>query len=465
MPASIFISHATTDDQSVQKLREVLELHGQLPYVDSRALSAGDSLSQEIESAIAEARYFVVMVSLKALASDWVKREVKFALQQTRQQAELKVIAVVLPGTDKALVDLLLPNEPVIVDVDEGANDFVDAIPAIFSAIGEQLPEDWKGSEVVTVEPIEELVVKLTDPYIVDKDGVRRVAATAELSYFPADNSTPITSLRYDFVAPFGVVELAEIRWYLESYFRWPTGVFKTRAEQLEQSLPQWGKALFQAIQAGESALAVLTAWRQNSANLRFSVQVDFEPPQNSDEKEAMLYRKAASDLLALPWEIMHDKYGFLSQGGNPIQVRRRLPKHQQTLAYSAKLPIRVLLLSPRPEIDKNNQRVGYLDHRSSAMPLVQAMEHLGRDLVKVDILHPPTFAALKVTLKKAKADGDPYEIVHFDGHGVYDRQLGLGALCFEDPRDKDNLAQRLMQQIDAEKLAEALRDYGVPLV
>ena len=42
----------------------------------------------------------------------------------------------------------------------------------------------------------------------------------------------------------------------------------------------------------------------------------------------------------------------------------------------------------------------------------------------------------MKAALKQARAEDDPYEIVHFDGHGVYDRRLGLGALCFEDPRD-----------------------------
>ena len=70
---------------------------------------------------------------------------------------------------------------------------------------------------------------------------------------------------------------------------------------------------------------------------------------------------------------------------------------------------------------------MGYLDHRSSALPLVQAVENLGEDWCEVDILHPPTFPALKEALKKAQDENNPYEIVHFDGHGVYDRACGLG--------------------------------------
>jgi hypothetical protein len=106
-----------------------------------------------------------------------------------------------------------------------------------------------------------------------------------------------------------------------------------------------------------------------------------------------------------------------------------------------ADLPIRVLLISPRPEVDGDGNPVGYIDHRVSAKALVQAVADLGTDLVKVDLLSPPTFPAMTAALQRAREENDPYEIVHFDGHGVYDRQVGLGALCFEDPRDATSWA------------------------
>jgi hypothetical protein len=55
--------------------------------------------------------------------------------------------------------------------------------------------------------------------------------------------------------------------------------------------------------------------------------------------------------------------------------------------------------------------------------------------------------------------------VVHFDGHGVYDRQHGLGALCFEDPKDAGKLIGRASESIPADKLAKALKDYRIPLV
>ena len=161
----------------------------------------------------------------------------------------------------------------------------------------------------------------------------------------------------------------------------------------------------------------------------------------------------------------MHDKNGYLSQGGNGVRVRRRLPNRKRTTTLEAQLPIRVLLLSLRPEITEDDRGVGYIDHRSSAMPLIQAVENLGEGLVKVDILNPPTFPALKDALKRGQAENDPYEIVHFDGHGVYDREVGLGALCFEDPRDSQKLGKRLLQLIHAKDLAAELREYGIPLI
>ncbi|WYD81168.1 MAG: CHAT domain-containing protein [Candidatus Electrothrix gigas] len=92
-------------------------------------------------------------------------------------------------------------------------------------------------------------------------------------------------------------------------------------------------------------------------------------------------------------------------------------------------------------------------------------MEDLGEGLVQVDILRPPTFPALKAKLKQAKDSNTPYAIVHFDGHGVYDRKVGLGALCFEAGQDSNKLGKRLLELVHAQDLAAELRAYGVPLM
>nr|CAA6813254.1 MAG: Unknown protein [uncultured Thiotrichaceae bacterium] len=72
---------------------------------------------------------------------------------------------------------------------------------------------------------------------------------------------------------------------------------------------------------------------------------------------------------------------------------------------------------------------------------------------------------SLSTELKRAREAGQPYHVLHFDGHGIYDAQYGLGALCFEDAKDSNKLDQRGMELVHADKLAELLRDYRIPLV
>ena len=58
----------------------------------------------------------------------------------------------------------------------------------------------------------------------------------------------------------------------------------------------------------------------------------------------------------------------------------------------------------------------------------------------------PPTLPALRTELQRARSEREPYRVVHFDGHGVYDPHVGLGGLCFEHPDDADKLERRRHQ-------------------
>jgi tetratricopeptide (TPR) repeat protein len=181
---------------------------------------------------------------------------------------------------------------------------------------------------------------------------------------------------------------------------------------------------------------------------------------EGSSNEEQAVANDAASALLSLPWELMHDGRSFLFQGKNAVRVRRCLPKERAEKARPSSLPIRILLLSPRPE----DERAGYIDHRLSARPLVDAIESLG-ELAELKILNPPTFPQLRKALKEAADAGEPFDVLHFDGHGVYNRERGLGALCFEDPEDSDQTEKRKSELIDAEKMATLVRDHRIPLV
>ncbi|MCK6557905.1 tetratricopeptide repeat protein [candidate division KSB1 bacterium] len=465
MPGHIFISHATKDDPFVKELRVALESLNLPVWVDSRNLRGGDKLAVEINSAIENARQVIVVLSPNTVNSPWVRKEISkaLAIEKARQAQGFRVIPLMLPDIEPAALTLWFDEEPLGIRVQLTAGGIAEALPQILAALGEKLPEDYQPTKKIDAAPVEELVLKLVDPKIELHDGKQRATATATLVYEPADKaSRAVESKRYTFSAPLGPIEAEDLRWYLESYYLWPTGVFQQRAERIEAQLPQWGRDLYHAALRDPIAAEALQAWRKKAdgAQRRFSVLVDSDPPAGADDDTRKATLAAASNVLSLPWELLHDGAGYLFRGKNAVAVRRRLPNRAPQEVRPTSLPIRILLVSPRPE----DKTTGYIDHRVSAKPLVEAVAALG-DLAALTVLTPPTLAALRQELKRASEANQPYDVVHFDGHGVYDREHGLGALCFEDPQDADKLHHRSMQLVHASELASDLRDYRIPVV
>jgi tetratricopeptide (TPR) repeat protein len=465
----LFISHASADDAFVTDLRKALEDLKIPVWVDSRSLLPGGKLAPEIEKAIRDAESFLVVLSPATVNSPWVRREIAQALEveHSRKADGYRVIPLLLSGITPGALGNWFEEEPVAVTIGPGG--LKAALPAILAALGKRLPTDRPAATEPDAKLLEELVLELTDPKIETQAGERRATATAKLVYEPAKiGERRVESPRFVFTAPLGKIESNELRWYLETYFIWPDPMAQQRAQRFESGLPRWGQALYQAALGSEAGREAFTAWQSASrtsetAERRFSVQVDRSLPQGSPNEAEAAAGEAATELLALPWELLHDGRSWLFQGRNPVRVRRRLPNHHPQPARATALPIRILLVSPRPEKDEKGNRIGYIDHRVSARPLVEAVENLG-DLARLTILQPPTYGALE----KALLDGDasqPFDVVHFDGHGVYDRRLGLGGLCFEDPGDAERLEERRMDFVDAVRLAGLVREHRIPLV
>lgn len=461
----VFISHATADDDFVYQLRQGLEGEGIRVWADSRRLRGGDKLEPAIREAIAEARHFIVVLSPMTINSPWVRWEIQQALEveQQRHAEGYRVIPLLLPGVAPAALPTWFEAEPAAIPVAREVGGVSEALSQILAALGEQLPNDIEAPLEVETQPLEELILELQDPVIQTEGGTRRVEATATLVYRPADmGAREVRSTRFTFTAPLGPIETDELRWYLEAYALWPTGVFKTRAERIEGQLPLWGRQLYQATLGTPAAREALRGW-QNAAHgteRRFSVLVDNALVRQNDATQSETAREAAVELLALPWELLHDQRTYWFEGQQAVRVRRRLPNRYVQHTRVMELPIRILLVSPRPEDD----RTGYIDHRISALPLVQAVENLG-ELVELSVLTPPTFAALGEALERAAQAGNPFDVVHFDGHGVYDRRYGLGQLCFEDPDGLQKLQKRHVELVNAQDMAGVMHDSRIPLV
>jgi len=445
----------------VAELRRELEARRLPVWVDSRKLRGGNKLVPEIEQAIEAASRVVVVLGPQTVNSPWVRREIKKALEvEQRRLAEgYRVIPLLLPGITPSALGTWFDEEPAAVAVKDPV-DLSAVLPALLAALGERLPTDPQPFEEPDARPVEELVLILFDPTIETAEGRRHARARATLVYEPAQaDIRHIESRRYSFTAPLGPIETADLRWYLESYFLWPVGVFQDRAAGIEKKLPAWGEELFKAALGAESARKSLDSWQRsaNGAERRFSVQVDHDLPEGAPEEAQATAREAASELLGLPWELLHDGRAWLFQGRDAVRVRRRLPNRQEQPARPTVLPLRILALSPRPET------VGYFDHRSSAKPLTEAVESLGA-LACLTVLQPPTYAELEKVLRAAAGRGEPFDVVHFDGHGIYDRQQGLGGLCFE-TLDGERPDERPLDLVYADRLAGLFRRHRIPLV
>jgi tetratricopeptide (TPR) repeat protein len=464
--SNLFISHSSQDDAFVRELQQELEDHGVHAWTDSRQLIAGNLLDPEIKKAIEGASAFAVVVSPNALQSKWVGKELSYALevQKNRGKDQYPVIPLSLNGTKLGVLETLFDEEPIYLSVSNGAGGVEEAMHPMLVALGLRKHGDVDADPQPQANPLEELVLELSDLKIAEKDGVRRASAHARLVYEPATPGRPHVrcAQSWRLIAPIGPIEAEELRWYLEKYAVWPSHYFRDRARKVEANLVKWGQQLHEVAMPAAPTENVIKAWKDADphAHRRFSVQVDAASEIGAPDAEVKASKEAATLLLGLPWELLHDGKAFLFQGAKPTRVRRRLPGTEGFGVPVVALPIRILLVTARPEDDN----CGYIDHRASALPLVEAMEALP-GLVKIHVLSPPTLTALRTELDRARDAKTPYHVVHFDGHGVYDRQVGLGGLCFELPEDIGKLERRRHANVFTSELGPLLRDHRIPLV
>jgi hypothetical protein len=446
----IFISHSNQDAGFVSELRKTLENNQLRTWVDCRELIAGQNLTQEILQAIDNTDCLMVVISPLTINSDWVFEEVAYALEKQKNAPDFKIVPLLIEGMQpNALRSWFGKEKPLAVTVANKQGGLLEALPQILAALGVQAPDKIEKIIELKEEPLEELILELEEPELkTETDKATLLTAKAKLIYEPADkNQRPIESAKFRFTAPIGVIELDDLRWYLEQYQIWPAGEFKKRANLIAANLPKWGEALYKSALNHESARNLAQTWRKANGQRRFSVLINDETLD--EDKTPTL--QAANALWALPWELLHDDVGFLAEGKQGGRVRRRLPNYKELEAFNLDLPIKVLLVSPRPT------DAGYIDHRITAKPLVQALQTLG-DLVELTILNPPTLQALQQILESQE-----FHVLHFDGHGVYDKHKGLGALCFEKTANPSE--RGAMDLVYADKLAAILREHRIPLV
>jgi tetratricopeptide (TPR) repeat protein len=236
----------------------------------------------------------------------------------------------------------------------------------------------------------------------------------------------------FDFVNPLTANDLKDILWYLEVYSsQYMTDVDDDRARGIENSLSRWGSALFTAVLG------------------QFAAQAAFMQFYNSKQAGRVLTIGASHpDILGLPWELLHIPGGGFLFNSNPrISIRRQfnVAGGFNLTEYQPKERVRILFIISRP------RDAGFIDPRSDTQAVLAALKQEGRGRVDIEFLRPATIDALRQRLDDRRLPA--IDIVHFDGHGVYDPD----GRWFEEAKQSDGLELTRRTSADAANMGYLL--------
>jgi tetratricopeptide (TPR) repeat protein len=461
----VFLSHSSADKPQVEALRDALEQRGIACYLDALELRAGDALTAELKEAVKGARAFLVVLSPSAVSSAWVKKEIEWALGAEDLAAETKgkyrFLPVLTGGLGVGFLNWLGRKD--LLAIDASKRRLSEIAGDVAQALG-VLPVDARPRPApAPLPPIAELLLDFSDLTFEVQEKKERVRGRLRVEHKqPRGPAGAAVSLAFE--SPLGAIELGELRWYVETWPSWAFGRVRTaRAKEVEKSLLKWGRDLYD--RCFTAASAPITDFERGGGERRVVVQVPVLQDTEGSSIDAgertrrLAANVAAARLLALPWELLRDEDSFLFEGKRAIRVVRRLPRKsgREPLDPHRRI-LRVLLLVARAS------DAGWIDPRVSLTPLVEALAPLG-DRVELVVPADGSLKALDETLQQAEREKRPFHVVHFDGHGVYDRDKGLGQLVFEDDADcAAGKIERSKRLVDAKEIGQLLRDHRIPL-
>jgi tetratricopeptide (TPR) repeat protein len=404
----VFISYNSLDAHLALPVAEALKARGINPWLDQWHLPPGRPWLKVVETGLTASDAVAVLIGPNGLGPVQ-EEEMAVALEQARRSGK-PVIPVLLPGA--APLPLFLTQYG-YVDLKDG--------PA-----GEGLGRLIWGIEAGKGKIAKRHPAPLEFTLRVQGDGTELTASWQQGS----EQGEP-----FALTLPLSKANLDETAWYLERYLEFPGAGDRVRAQALEAKLHEWGLALWQALFPGGEQNATYQKIRDHL-----------------DKNQGRVLLSLASEnpsFLIRPWEMLRDKRGPLALRG--LTLRRRLTSAPPVGGFPLERPLKVLLIVARPK------GTGFIDPRTSTRPVLDALSGLG-DQVKVDFCEPPTLPELEQRLSIARRERAPYHIVHFDGHGQYYPETGVGALCFEDERQETKLIQ-------GRDLGDLLSRLQVPLV
>jgi tetratricopeptide (TPR) repeat protein len=213
---------------------------------------------------------------------------------------------------------------------------------------------------------------------------------------FEEDGTRETPEARFEFKMPDS--DRADLRWYLEDYLQYPLDPAPQIAARIEGRIRELGIELFKKIfQANDETRDLWATLRDRLADTRVEVATDV---------------KGAT---ALPWELLRDPKTDEALALRTKTFVRSFSKPAQKVHKPQPADkVRILLVICRPGGGAD------VPFRSVSGTMLKGLTDAAREHFELEVLRPPTFEQLSKTLRNAKADGKPYHIVHFDGHGGY---------------------------------------------
>ncbi|NEP12159.1 MAG: tetratricopeptide repeat protein [Symploca sp. SIO2C1] len=247
------------------------------------------------------------------------------------------------------------------------------------------------------------------------------------------------------FSHPFNQQALADLRWYLEDYLRFPYGLEPEKASKIEDKFQQWGEELFELVFRGSEKAREFFQAATYAGLDKCQLVITSDSPQ----------------VLNLPWELLYSPSDRQFLAPSLAGMSRSLSDYA-VRAEMGELPqdkLNILLVIARPYGERD---VGL---KTIARPMLEALKPIQQQ-VNLKVLRPPSFEEFERELNSHEEGY--YHIVHFDGHGDFDpnsrglqQQLnsnsGQGLLVFE-------AADGSPQTIEAAQIAQNLADCRVPL-
>lgn len=251
----------------------------------------------------------------------------------------------------------------------------------------------------------------------------------------------------FELVSPISATDLADLTWYLERYLLAPYAVYAERGAAVEAKLKGWGEALFGALFGrGRPARDAYVRAREGMGAAE------------------LVIHSASPEFLSLPWELLKDPERSTPLALDLAGISRRCQVMGQLIAVPKGQELRVLMVISRPS------GLSDVDFQMVARPLHERLQAV-RGKVRLEVTRPPTLRALEARLEQARSSGEPYHVLHFDGHGVFASGAGAagmfdmpgdggaGFLLFEKPDGDGGHA------VSAGDFAQLIKRAEVPLV